>query len=61
MSSWGAVLIVTAAVVLTYVFCVRPMRRGKSSSCAGTSATSAEVAELRKELAQLREQRDQGA
>lgn len=60
MSVWFAALVLVAAVVATYLFCVRPMRRGE---CAGAThgarepgAKERELAELRREVQRLREE-----
>lgn len=61
MAIWLAALIAVAAVAATYLFCVRPMLRGRGH-CATTGSPvqdtelDRQVAELREELRALRAQ-----
>lgn len=57
MSTWLAALVAVAAVILVYVLCVRPMRRGAAGGCGERVSTAAQLAELRAELNGLRQQR----
>lgn len=60
MSTWYALAVLTAAIGLTYVFCVRPMRRGQcdmsgaTTGATGESERRDEIAQLRTEIAQVR-------
>ncbi|PXX06254.1 hypothetical protein [Mycolicibacterium moriokaense] len=57
MSTWLAVLVAAAAFTLTYVFCVRPMMRGRGNGeDVAVAAVDPEIAELREELRALRAQ-----
>lgn len=61
MATWLAALIAVAAITATYLFCVRPMQRGRGHCVmTGNPAQGAEldrqVAELREELRALRAQ-----
>jgi hypothetical protein len=56
MSTWVAALVAAAAITLTYVFCVRPMMRGRA---AAAPAEDPEIAQLREELRVLRAQQEQ--
>ena len=56
MSTWVAALVAAAAITLTYVFCVRPMMRGRASD---SRAEDPEIAGLREELRVLRAQQEQ--
>lgn len=70
MSVLVPALVLVGAVVTSYVFCVRPMRRGTCAMSAParerwsspepvgsvSSASDAELAQVRQELALLREQ-----
>ena len=51
MSTWVAALAAAVAITLTYVFCVRPMMRGRA---ADSRAEDPEIAQLREELRALR-------
>lgn len=53
MSTWVTALVASAAVTLTYLFCVRPMMRGRKRS---PGAADPEVTQLREELRALRAQ-----
>jgi hypothetical protein len=55
MNSWVAALVAAAAITLTYVFCVRPMMRGRP---ADSHADDPEIVQLREELRVLRAQQD---
>ncbi|MDX5961891.1 hypothetical protein SIM91_00755 [Rhodococcus opacus] len=58
MSTWSAAVIAAAALTATYLFCIRPMRRGHGG-CARSGesgSVSRQVAELRKELHALQRQ-----
>ena len=55
MSTWVAALVAAAAITLTYVFCVRPMLRGRA---ADSHAEDPEIV-LREELRVLRAQQKQ--
>ena len=60
MSTWLAVLVAAAAFTLTYVFCVRPMMRGRAKGKEVALATEdPEIVELRKELRALQAQESQ--
>jgi hypothetical protein len=60
MSTWFALAVLIAAIGLTYLFCVRPMRRGhcgmggSTTDIAGESKRREEIARLRAEIAQAR-------
>jgi hypothetical protein len=56
VSTWVAALVAAAAITLTYVFCVRPMMRGRA---ADSQAEGPEIAQLREELRVLRAQQEQ--
>lgn len=57
MSTWVAILVAAAAFTLTYVFCVRPMMRGRAEGEeVALAAEDPEIADLRKELRVLRAQ-----
>ena len=56
MSTWVAALVAAAAITLTYLFCVRPMMRGRA---ADSPAEDPEIAQLREELRVLRAQHEQ--
>ena len=56
MSTWVAALVAAAAITLTYVFCVRPMMRGRT---ADARSKDPEIAQLREELRVLRAQQEQ--
>ncbi len=51
------VLIAVAAVALTYLFCIRPMRRGACQSTGGEQQLARELELARAELELLRLQR----
>lgn len=57
MSTWLAALVAVTAVVLVYVLCVRPMRRGTAGGCGERVSAAPQLAELRAELDGLRQQR----
>jgi hypothetical protein len=50
MSTWLAALVAAAAITLTYVFCVRPMMRGRA---AASRAEDPEITQLREKLRAL--------
>jgi hypothetical protein len=52
MPTWLAVTVLVAAVGLTYLCCIRPMRRGTCSASSDAGAT--EQASRREEIDQLR-------
>jgi hypothetical protein len=57
MSTWIALAIAIAAIVATYVFCVRPGLRGQcamSRSSSSDAETERQLAKLREELRVLR-------
>lgn len=60
MSTWFALAVLVAAVGLTYLFCIRPMRRGQcgmggsAAGQAGESNRREEIDRLRDEIAQAR-------
>lgn len=56
MSTWVAALVAAAAITLTYMFCVRPMMRGRA---AHSSTDDPEIVQLREELRVLRAQQEQ--
>lgn len=56
MSTWLAAALAAAAVTLTYVCCIRPMRRGSCRMGAKPAGVERELAELRAQLRSLREQ-----
>jgi hypothetical protein len=56
MSTWVAALVAAVAITLTYLFCVRPMMRGRA---ADSRAEDPEVVQLREELRVLRAQQEQ--
>jgi hypothetical protein len=55
MSTWLALAVLAAAIGLTYLFCVRPMRRGQCG-LAGSATTQAGKVKRRDEIDQLREE-----
>ncbi|MDQ2708699.1 MAG: hypothetical protein M3Z25_14125 [Actinomycetota bacterium] len=54
MSTWLAAAIAIAAIAATYFFCIRPHLRGQGCGAAGS--TSAQDAELDRQLGELREE-----
>jgi hypothetical protein len=51
MNTWLAVLVAAAAFTLTYLFCVRPMMRGRAKGeDVALAAEDPEIADLREEL-----------
>ncbi len=50
-----AALIALAAITATYIFCIRPMVRGRGA-CAAMSGRSGQDAEVDRQLAELREE-----
>lgn len=60
MSIWFAAALPAAAITATYLFCIRPMRRGEcgmaGQSPAQRTARDSELADLRREVARLREE-----
>jgi len=56
VNTWPAALVAAAAIVLTYLFCVRPMSRGRVRRPESGSEEQT-IAELREELRVLRAQR----
>lgn len=57
MSTWAAALVAAAAIGLTYLFCVRPMMRGRGhcGMSARTSRHDEERGVTKREIADLRE------
>lgn len=62
MPTWMAALVLAVAIGATYVFCIRPMRRGECGAGAAGVAHDAEhareIAELRDEIRILRAEND---
>jgi hypothetical protein len=56
MSTWVVALVAAVAITLTYLFCARPMMRGRA---ADSRAEDPEVVQLREELRALRAQQAQ--
>lgn len=58
MPTWLAAFVAVAAIAVTYLFCIRPMRRGGHCGMADTCRSDAErereLADLREELRILR-------
>ncbi|MQA03878.1 MAG: hypothetical protein GEV07_14530 [Streptosporangiales bacterium] len=57
MSIWFGALLLVAAAAATYLFCIRPMRRGECGMAGPSTQASAkqrELLELRQEVARLR-------
>jgi hypothetical protein len=66
MPTWFAAVIALAAITVTYLFCVRPMLRGRCATTATDTAldereTDRQLGELREEVRILRAQDALGA